>query len=65
VYKILLEGLKERDHLEDLGVLGRIILKCILGKHWEGRGGADWFIWLKTGTQQQALVNMVMNFQVL
>jgi hypothetical protein len=31
-YKIWLENLKGRDHLEDLGVDGRIILEWILGK---------------------------------
>jgi hypothetical protein len=40
-------GLRERDHLEDLEVDGRIILKCIF-KTW---GGA-WtgFMWLRVGT---------------
>jgi hypothetical protein len=32
-YKILVESLKGRDHSKDLGVDGRIILKCILGKY--------------------------------
>jgi hypothetical protein len=27
--------LRERDHFEDLGLYGRIILKCIL-KNWDG-----------------------------
>jgi hypothetical protein len=31
-YKILLENLKGRDHLEDLGIDGRIILEYILEK---------------------------------
>jgi hypothetical protein len=30
--KFLLESLKGRDHPDDLGVDGRMILKCILGK---------------------------------
>jgi len=30
--KFLLENLKGRDHLEDLGVNGKIILEWILGK---------------------------------
>jgi hypothetical protein len=41
------ENLKEREHLDDLGVDGRI-LKCISekqdGKAWTG------LIWLRTGT---------------
>jgi hypothetical protein len=31
-YSILLENLKRRDHLEDLGIDGKIILQLILGK---------------------------------
>jgi hypothetical protein len=31
-YKILVENLNARDHLEDIGVDGRIILKWILEK---------------------------------
>jgi hypothetical protein len=44
----LLENLKGRDHSEDLGVNGRIIFECILGK----QGGKVWteFIWLRIGT---------------
>ena len=33
------KNLRERDHLEDLGIDGRIILKCILNKgvvEWNG-----------------------------
>jgi hypothetical protein len=39
--------LERRDHLEDLGVDGRIILEWIIGKF----GGSVWigFIWLGTG----------------
>ena len=32
VYRVLLGNLMERDHLEDLGVDGRIILRCIFRK---------------------------------
>jgi hypothetical protein len=34
VHKMLFESLKGRDHSENLGVDGRIILNCILGKKW-------------------------------
>jgi hypothetical protein len=46
-YAYLSENLKGRDHLEDLGVDGRIILECILGK----KDGNVWtgFIWLRIG----------------
>jgi hypothetical protein len=42
------ESLMERDHLEDLGVDGRIILKLISQRSDLGR----WigFIWLRIGT---------------
>jgi hypothetical protein len=31
-YEVLSENLKGRDHLENLGVDGKMILECILGK---------------------------------
>jgi hypothetical protein len=31
-YKSLARNLKGRDHLQDLGVGGRIILKCVFAK---------------------------------
>jgi len=33
-------NLSERDHLEDPGLDGRIILRCIIRK-WKGGGGID------------------------
>jgi hypothetical protein len=47
------ENLKGRDHLEDLGVYGKIILEWILGKY----GGEVWTgcIWLRIGTSGRIL----------
>jgi hypothetical protein len=48
-----LEDLKGRDHSEDLGVDGMIILEWMLEK----RGGKLWigFVWLRTGTSDGLL----------
>jgi hypothetical protein len=53
--KFRLVNLKERDHSEDLGVDGKIILECIIGK----QGGKVWsgFIWLMTGTSEPVAVS--------
>jgi hypothetical protein len=46
-YIVWLENLKGRNHLEDLGIDGKIILEWMLGK-W----GKAWIecIWLRIGT---------------
>jgi hypothetical protein len=46
--KLLLGSLKGRDHSEDLGVDGRMLLKLILGK-WVGRVWVV-LIWLRIET---------------
>jgi hypothetical protein len=56
-------NLKGRYHLEGLDVEEKMILKWILNKYvWRVLTG---FIWLKTGTRWQAVVNTVMNLWVL
>jgi hypothetical protein len=40
VYKVLVGKPKERDHLEDPGIDGRILLRWIFRK-WDGRHGLD------------------------
>ena len=45
-YRFWWANLKERDHLEDLGVELKIILKCIFKVGW----GTDWTDRLTEGT---------------
>jgi hypothetical protein len=58
-YKMLVPNLKGRDHLGDLGIGGRIILKWTLRKQgvrvWTGLNWLSDRFWLQT------LLNMVMN----
>jgi hypothetical protein len=49
------------DHLEDLGVDGRIILKLIF-KKWDG--GMDWIDMAQDRDRWRALVSAVMNLRV-
>jgi hypothetical protein len=51
---ILVGKPEERDHLEDLCVDGRIVLKQIL-KKWDGRIGTG-FIWLRIETRRGFLL---------
>jgi hypothetical protein len=46
--KFLPEGLKGGNHPQDLGIDGKIILKCISGK--QGRKVCTGCIWLRIGT---------------
>jgi hypothetical protein len=53
--------LRERDHLEDPVVDGRIILRWIF-RRWDG--GMDWIDLAQDRDSWWALVNAVMNFRV-
>ena len=53
---------EEKDYLEDLGVGGRIILKCIFKKY---DGGVEWIDLAHDRDKLRAFVNMLMNLQVL
>jgi hypothetical protein len=59
LWKTLTKG----EHLEDLGVDGKI-LKWILEK-WYWGGGMDWLDLAKCRERSQAAVNAVMNLQDL
>jgi hypothetical protein len=40
--KYWLENLKGKDHSEDVGVEGRVMLECIIGKYGEVWTGVVW-----------------------
>jgi hypothetical protein len=54
-------GLIEGDHLEDLGVHRRIILRWIFRK-WDG--GMDWIDLAQDRDRWRAFVNAVVNIQI-
>jgi hypothetical protein len=56
------EKSERKNHLEDLGIDGKIILELILWKQgWKLCTGC---MWLTTGTSGRLFVNMLMNLQV-
>jgi len=55
-------NLRERDHLVDPGVDGRIILRWIFRK-WDV-GGMDWIDLAEDRDRWRAFVNAVMNLRV-
>jgi hypothetical protein len=56
------ENLRERDHLVDPGLDGKLILRRIFNK-WDV-GGMDWIELAQDRDRWRALVNAVMNFRV-
>jgi hypothetical protein len=61
-YKVLVGKLREKDHLEDPGLDGRIMLTWIFRK---GKGGGAWtkLIWIRIETGCGLLKNDVMNLR--
>jgi hypothetical protein len=61
-YRVLVGKPKERDHLDDPGMDGRIILRWIF-RNWNG-GDIDWIVLAQDRDRLQALVNVVIRLQV-
>ena len=62
VDRVLWRNLRERDHLGDEGIDGRIILRWIF-RNWDV-GGIDWIELVQDRDRWRALVNAVMNIRV-
>jgi hypothetical protein len=62
VYKVFVVKLKERDHLENKGVDGRMGPEWILGRF---TGGVEWIQLAQHRGWWRAVVNTVMNLWVL
>ena len=60
VYRVLVGKPEGRDHLENPGADGRIILRWIMMK-WDG--GMDWIDLAQDRDRWRALVNAVMNLR--
>jgi hypothetical protein len=56
-------NLREKDHLENPGIDGGIILRWMIIRKWNV-GGMDWIDLAEVRDRQQALVNAVMNLKV-
>jgi hypothetical protein len=63
VYRVLGGDLRDRNHLEDPDVDGRIILRLILGS-WIWEGGMHWIDLAQERDSWRAVVNAVMNLRV-
>ena len=63
VYRVLVGNLKERGHLGDPGVDGRIKLRWIFLQE-VGCGGMDWIQLAQDSDSWPALVNAVMNIRI-
>ena len=61
VNSVLVGKMRERDHLEDPGVGGKIILRQIF-KKWDG--DMDWIVLVQDGDSWRAVVNAVMKIWV-
>jgi hypothetical protein len=60
----LFGNLRERDHLEDPGLDGRILLRWIFRKWEVGWGGMEWIELAQDRDRWRALVNAVTNLRV-